>query len=69
MQGLVKPAVSFLVQSHHELQKKKESSKEVIHYSKGNPLSMHPQISLILDQTPSPVTYPHVIEVPKALKI
>ena len=64
MQGLVKPAISFLVQSHHELQNKNHLKKYTPKNftPRGNPLGMYPQISQILDQTPSSVTCPHVIE-------
>ena len=55
MQSSVKPTISFLVQNHRELEKKK-SSKEVyrtesIKIQESNPLSLYPQISQILDQT------------------
>ena len=65
MQGLVKPAISFLIQSHHELQEKNHPKKYTPknYYSKVILLlSMYLQISQILDQTPSSVTCPHAIE-------
>ena len=65
MQGLVKPAISFLVQSHQELQKKRIIQRNIplkTTTPRSNPLSVYPQISQILDQTPSSVTCPHVIE-------
>ena len=56
----MKPAISFLVQIHHELQKKKKKKNHPKNIplktvpSRGDPLlSMYPQISQILDQTPS----------------
>ena len=67
MQGLVKPAISFLAQSHQEVQKK-ELSKQIYPPRGINPrsnlLSVYSQISQILDQTPSSVTCPLVIEGP-----
>ena len=40
MQGLVKPAMSFLVQSHHELQNKNDPKKYTLRTitPRGNPL-------------------------------
>ena len=71
MQGLVKPAISFPVQSHHELQKKRIIQRNIplrTYTPRGNPLlSVYPQITQILDQSLSSVTYPHVAEGPKAL--
>ena len=51
MQDLVKPAISFLVQSHQEFQKK--NNKRIIQRNilLHHPLSMYPQIIQILDQT------------------
>ena len=44
MQGLVKPAVSFLVQGHHELQKKNHPKKYTRknYYSKGKSIKYAP---------------------------
>ena len=72
MQGLVKPAISFPVKSHHELQKKKRIIQRNIPLRTYTPmvnplLSVYSQITQILDQSLSSVTYPHVVEDPKAL--
>ena len=60
---MVKPAISLLVQSRHELQKK-ESSNEIYrtknYYSNGQSVIKH--VHSNSDQTPSSVTCPHVIE-------
>ena len=61
MQGLVKPAISFL-----ELQKMIILKNILLRAvtSRGNSLSMYSQTSQILDKTPSSVTCPRVIESP-----
>ena len=71
MQGLLKPGISFLVQSRQELQKKNHPKNIYLRATtpRSNPLSMYLQISQTLDQTPSSVTYPHVTEGSKGLKI
>ena len=65
MQVFVKPAISFLAQSHQELQKKRIIQRNVplrTVTTRNNPLSMYSQISQILDETLSSVTCPLAIE-------
>ena len=62
----MKLTLSFLVQSHQELQEKIIERNIPLRTitPRSNPLNMYPQISQIVDQTSFSVTCPFVIEDP-----